>query len=261
MGNLGRFNEKIAAGDTALGANINLIDPAVTELLGDVGYDFLWVDLEHTPLTNERVFQHLIAARGTGAAVFVRIPWNDPILAKPILEMGPDGIIFPNIRTAEEARLAIRSVTYPPGGIRGFGPMRAIRYGLDDVLEYVGEASSRLWKIIQIEHSQAVENLDEILDVEGIDSIVVGPCDLSGSIGLLGQTDHREVKKLIDTISGKARERNIPFGAGIGYNPATFREWMQRGVNWIALENDYGFLRRAAVQVYREAGELARGKA
>lgn len=164
---------KLLDGDKPIyGTNINIRDPLVSDLLGRI-YDFLWIDGEHSFLSDGDIFNHILAAKAAGAASLVRIPWNDPVLAKPILEMGPDGIIFPMVCNKDEARAAIDACLYPPYGHRGWGPIRSIDYGALNPQEYVSSLPNRIYKVIQIETYYAVDALEEILCVDGIDCVCV----------------------------------------------------------------------------------------
>ena len=251
-----RFNEKIARGETVIGAHISLADSCVTEMLGKMGNEFLWIDWEHSAMDRQHIQNHLIAAKAAGIAAFVRIPWNDHVLAKPVLEMGPDGIVFPMIRTVEEAKSAVAASTYPPKGARGFGPRRANHYGMMPTGEYLEQVDSSFWKIMQIEHVEAVKNLEWILEVEGVDTIVVGPNDLSGSIGLLGQTRHPEVMKLLDEIGEKCVRAGKPFGTSIGWHKQTVEDWKRRGVSWIACGGDTGFMFEAGMNTLNNVKDI-----
>ena len=233
---------KIAKGEMVYGSHINIADSSVTESLGMAGFDFLWVDWEHSAMDRQHIQSHLIAARAGGTAAFVRIPWNDPVLVKPILEMGPDGIVFPMIRTAGEARNAVKATTYPPEGERGFGPRRANDYGLQSNVEYLSQADQGLWRIMQIEHVEAVRNLESILAVEGVDTIVIGPNDLSGSAGLLGQTRHPRIMELLDEIAEKCNKAGKPFGVSMGFVPETVEDYKRRGCSWMACGSDTGYI-------------------
>jgi len=257
---LDKIKEKIKEKELVIGTVLISNNNCVAELMGKVGFDFVWIDGEHAPLDKKEILYHIMAAQGAGSAAFVRVAWNDPVLVKPILEMGVDGIIFPYIRNVKDAEKAVSSCLYPPRGIRGSGPIRAIAYGVDDESEYIKKSSSLVWKILQIEHIDAVNNLDEILNVEGVDAIMVGPMDLSGSIGLLGQIDHPEVKKLFDKIAKKAKEHNIPFGAAAGYNLKTINEWVTRGINWIAVCDDYSLVIKSAKDILKDIGEILKNK-
>ncbi|MDO8686037.1 MAG: aldolase/citrate lyase family protein [Clostridiales bacterium] len=167
--------------------------------------------------------------------------------------MGVDGIVFPFIRTAEEAKRAVKSCLYPPEGIRGFGPIRAIKYGMDNIDEYIKKSGNNLWKIMQIEHVDAVNNLDEILSIDGVDAIVAGPNDLSASIGLLGQHEHPNVRYLMDLMAEKASLHGKPFGVSMGYISGELEEWLKRGINWAVLGSDVGYILKASKKDYENA--------
>lgn len=254
MATLQDIRGKIAAHELVVGTHVSLLDPAISELAACVGFDFVWIDTEHSAIDRGVLQQHLMAAQAGGAAGFVRIPWNDPVLAKPVLEMGPAGIVFPMICTAEQAKAAVAGCLYPPAGLRGFGPRRANRFGTIPIDQYIRQSAQSFWRIMQIEHVEAVRNLEAIVQVEGVDAIVVGPNDLSGSIGLLGQTSHPEVEKLCDRIAEITKRSGRPFGTSIGADPAVVRRWIDRGVDWIATGTDTGSLLAGG----RQALELAR---
>jgi 2-keto-3-deoxy-L-rhamnonate aldolase RhmA len=256
MTGLERIKRKIEEKQPVIGTHTAFGDAMIGELLGLVGFDFVWIDMEHTAMSKEDVLHHIIAVQSTGAAAFVRVPAVDPVLVKPVLEMGPSGIVFPNVKTQAEAELAVRSCLYPPRGIRGFGPIRASLYGLTDTLQYIAEAPSHCWRIMQIEHAEAVDNLRAILGVEGVDAIVVGSNDLSGSIGLLGQTDHPDVTRLMDRIGEIASGSGKPFGVSMGYNPQVIREWRRRGISWIGAGGDTGYLLSAAREALNGTREI-----
>jgi 2-keto-3-deoxy-L-rhamnonate aldolase RhmA len=235
---LDKIKNKIQKKEIPIGTHIHMKDNNVSEMMGDVGFDFVWLDMEHTVLNRELIQNHLISCRATGMAAFVRVPWNDPILAKPILELGPAAIIFPFIMDAEEAKRAVEACKYPPKGRRGFGPKRANSYGIFGIEDYIKSADSNTWIILQIEHISAVRQLEKILNVDGVDSIVVGPNDLSASIGMLGKTRHPEVKKLMDEIAEISKGCNKYFGTSIAYNNEDIEDWIRRGVTWITAGTD-----------------------
>lgn len=245
-----QIREKTNHGQPVIGTSVTLTDSCVTELLADTGFDFIWIDTEHSSLGKENVLLHIMATRGTGAAAFVRVPWNDPVLVKPILEMGADGIIFPFIRTAEEAENAVKSCRYPPAGVRGFGPIRANNYGMIDRETYIKQADSQILKIIQIEHIDAVNNLTEILKVDGVDAIIVGLNDLGGSIGIMNDPFSDEVRRLTDEITEKAVKAHTPFGLAAAFNRDLIQGWLSRGATLIEIMGDYRFLSIAARDAY-----------
>ena len=192
-----------------LGMVVTLTDPTVSEVAGDIGFDFTWIDMEHAALNIETVMAHVMAVRGTDCAPLVRVPVNEPWVIKTVLDIAPAGVIIPMVNTAEEAAAAVAACRYPPAGIRGCGVRRATRYGSLPFEKYLKVSESEPMIIIQIEHIQAVKNIDDILKVPGIDSICVGPCDLSGSMGKLNQLDAREVNEAIDEVCCKTKKNRI----------------------------------------------------
>lgn len=254
--NLTKVLKKIASNELVIGTSVALAEPIVSEVLCNCGFDFIWIEGEHSIIDKRDIDLHIMIISKSGVAPFVRIAWNDPVIAKPVLDMGPAAIIFPFIKTAEEARLAVRSCKYPPKGMRGFGPIRADNFSTMDGEEYLELSKREPWVIIQIEHMEAVKNLKEILSVEGVDSIVVGPNDLSGSMGLLGKTRHPEVIKALDKIAEQCNNAKVPFGASIGFNPENISDWLERGVSWFALNDDITYLINGGKACIRETLEL-----
>jgi len=252
MYNLTNIKNKIENNELVFGCSVTFCDSSIAELLGDIGFDFIWLDMEHTPNSELDIKQHLMALRGTETAAFVRVSDHSPENIKPVIDMGPEGIIFPFINDAQDARDAVAECRYPPEGKRGFGPQRAAKYGLINSDEYIKEAEESFWKIVQIEHVEAVENLEKILSVEGVDSFVVGPNDLAGSLGLPGNTGHEKVKRHLNVIAEKARNFNIPYGVAIPFDPIRIKEWIERGADWIEIAGDFPFLVHRASEVYRK---------
>jgi 2-dehydro-3-deoxyglucarate aldolase/4-hydroxy-2-oxoheptanedioate aldolase len=240
VNNLERFKES-AKEKLCLGMVITLSDPAVSELAGDAGWDFTWIDMEHAPLTIETTLMHVMALRGTGTAPFIRVPGNNPIIIKPLLELAPAGVIIPMVNTAAEAASAVAACRYPPNGIRGCGPRRGLRYGAIPFNDYLKSSESDPMVIIQIEHIDAVKNLDEILKVDGVDSICVGPCDLSASMGKLDSLGAPEVEEVIDEICEKAHAAGKIIGSAVGSDPDTIEKWKtNRHASWLAVTGDAG---------------------
>lgn len=225
------------------GAHIRCQDPCMSELLANVGYDVLWIENEHSFLDKNTTNLHVLAAQAGGAAAVVRVAWNDPVLVKPVLEMGVDGVIFPLISSAEDARKAVASCLYPPEGIRGFGPIRANRYGLVPTEEYLKTANERIFKILQIEHIDAVRQIDEILEVPGVDAIVVGQNDLSGSIGKLAQINNPEVQQLMKTVFDACRRHGIPGGISAGPSKEELEMWFGFGLDFVFMPNEFDWVR------------------
>lgn len=234
---------KLREGQTALGTHISLNDPAITELIGGNGFDYLWIDTEHTSIGLHCLEQHLIAARAAGVSAIVRVPCVDPIRVKPVLEMGPAGIIFPQVNSREEAELAVAACRYPLKGIRGFGPRRAIGFDGANLPVYFEKMESDFLRILQIENIKAVECLDEILKVEGISAFILGPCDLAASMGYIGNDRHPEVRKVIEDVFRRVHAAGIPIGVSYGAcKPEDAAYWRDQGVNMISLVADTDYL-------------------
>ena len=243
-----RFEENITTGKISLGTVITRSDLCVSELAGDCGMDFCWIDAEHAPHTIETVHRHLIALRGTGCAGLVRVRANDPMLIKPYLDLAPTGVIIPMVNTALEAEKAVAACRYPTAGIRGCGVRRAIRYGAEDFFDYAQRSNTEPMVIIQIEHIEAVRNLDEILEVPGIGSICIGPCDLSGSMGILNQMQDEKLNSLLDEVCAKVKAKGKLLGTAAG----DFPRWKKRGVDWFAGISDWGAM-AAGLRNFRKA--------
>jgi 4-hydroxy-2-oxoheptanedioate aldolase len=254
------FRDKIAAGKTLLGTCITFVDPTVTEALTRV-LDFVWIDTEHNALSLERVQGHIMATKGTETTPLVRVPANDPVLIKPVLDIGAAGVIVPLVKTADDVRLAVAACRYPPEGVRGFGPRRPTGFGARGGPEYCRLANQTIITIVQIEQAEALENIAAILAVPGLTSVVVGPNDLAASLGYTGQPRHPEVLRAIDTVIAKSREAKIPMGIAVGDDPELLVEWADKGVNWLAIAADYALLMRAALQLTGRVREHQRGKA
>ena len=237
------IREKMKCGETVIGAHTFYLDPSITEALGLHGFEFVWIDGEHSAFDKASTLSHIVAAAAADTASIVRVPWNDPVLVKPILEMGPDGIIFPMVCTAEEARKAVAGCMYPPYGIRGFGPRRANQYGAVSNEEYLAHPEEKFLRIVQIEHVDAVHNLREILSVEGIDFPLVGANDLSASIGHLGDTRHPEVRALCEEIISICKEMGRPFGVSLGAGDhEAISYWLGKGVSFIGCGDDISYI-------------------
>ena len=235
MNHLEDFKAKIASGKVCQGLVVQLGGPVVGEMAGNLGFDFTWIDAEHCPHTLVTIQNLILAQNGTGCAPFVRVAWNEWGIIKPVLDLAPAGIIIPMVNTREDAENAVANCKYPPVGRRGFGVRRGNMYGGIPLPEYLRQSEASPMVIIQIEHIDAVANLDEILKVPGIDSIYIGPMDLSGSMGLPGQTSHPEVLKTIDLIARKTKEAGLLLGTASG---APMEQWRARGINWIARFSD-----------------------
>ncbi len=247
-----KFGEIIRSGGTASGTHVFCGTPMLTEAIAGCGFDAIWIDMEHTAIDKQDVLNNLIAVRSGSlgkTAAFVRIPWNDMVLAKPIIDMGPDAIIFPYVRSVDEAKAAVAACAYPPAGVRGYGPLRALGYGADTPMNYVSCTSSEMLRIIQVEHIDAVNCLEDMLKVDGIDGFIVGPNDLSGSLGHIGDTMNKEMIPVYDRIGEILRGSGKLFGVSVGYDETIIKQWIDRGINIIFTGNDVGYVYDGAMSV------------
>lgn len=239
------LKEKLKDGKVLFGTHICNADIFNVDLIGQMGFDYLWVDEEHTEIGKSDVQKILLANRaaGGGAKVFVRVPKLDPDLVKPVLDMGADGIIFPMIRSKADVELAVASCYYPPRGIRGFSPKGAVRYGLDDMGEYIRTSGDRVWKLIQIETAEAYGHLDEITENPDVDAFIIGPADSSGAFGHLTDYRHPDVLSHIREAVAAVKKRGKPVAVSVGnYDYPTARFWMELGVDMISMGTEFGYI-------------------
>lgn len=242
MNNGAKFRQRIRNGEILIGTAITFGDPAVTDALCDSA-DFYWIDAEHSALTNDQIQGHIISTKGTDTAPLVRVPWNDPVRIKPILDMGAAGVIVPFVRNGEEARLAVAACRYPPVGIRGWAPRRPSNYGRKrDADQLRREGDETVLCFVQIEHFDSITNLEEILDAPGLDGIAIGPMDLSASMGLIGQLRHPSVFSAIEKAVTRASEKGLLVGTSIGHDVDLALKFIEWGAQWIALGADFSLM-------------------
>jgi 2-keto-3-deoxy-L-rhamnonate aldolase RhmA len=244
MKNAVRFREKLARHEPCIGVGITFCDPTVTDALSGV-FDFVWIDMEHNALTLESVQAHIMAAQINDATAIVRIPSHDATLVKTVLDVGADGIIAPNVRTPDETRHFVSACRYPPEGIRGYGPRRPSGYGRIGGPDYCKAANQAVLAIAQIEHIDAVQKIDEILAVQGLDSVVFGPNDLSGSMGHMAEPKHPEVLRAMEKVISKALGTKVAVGSGAG-DPNDAEYWIRQGVQWVLAAGDTSLMMKAA---------------
>jgi 4-hydroxy-2-oxoheptanedioate aldolase len=255
------LKERLRNCEQIAGMHVFLKDPCITELCASLGYDFLWIDTEHTAIDYAILERHLIAAKAGGTDTIVRVPWNDQILIKRVLEMGATGIILPVINTVEELDYAMKSTLYPPLGFRGFGPMRAIRYGVDDSGEYVKRSNQELVRCVQIESYIAVDNLKEMVKNPYVDCFIFGPNDLSGSIGELGNVFSKNTNDLIDKGIDILKSAGKSIGVSSGdWNPKTIEYWHNKGINVLSMGIDYLHILKGAQDELNAIHSIQKGK-
>lgn len=222
-----------------LGTIFTLGSPQVAEIIAQSGFGWVLIDMEHSILSLESA-QTAIQVMGDNIIKIIRVPGNDEIWIKRVLDTGCDGILIPMIKSAEEAERAVIASRYPVEGQRSVGLTRAHRYGAG-FKEYVSEANSNLIIMIQIEHVDGVRNIDSILRVKGIDSVFIGPYDLSASMGLTGEIDHPDVQASIDLIKRKCRKAGLPYGI-FGTDPVNMSRELVDGCTYLLCGIDTAIL-------------------
>jgi 2-keto-3-deoxy-L-rhamnonate aldolase RhmA len=239
------LRRKLHAGLTCLGTWVNFTDPCVAELLSGSGYDFLMIDSEHSAMDIESVQANVMAMKGSQVAPMVRVAWNDPVLIKRALDVGAAGILAPMVRSAADVQRAVEACLYPPAGIRGYGPRRPANYERH-FADYIATANDNIVVWVQIEHIDAVNNIKDIVRVPHLDGVFVGSNDLSGSMGLLGQPRHPHVLEAIDRVIAAAHEAAVPMGIAGPPKPEDAWAWVQKGIQFITLGGDQGYLVQAS---------------
>jgi 2-dehydro-3-deoxyglucarate aldolase len=227
---------------TTIGSWITLNHPSIAEIMADAGFDWLCIDMEHSVTDYFEAQQLIMAIQSKGLKAFVRVGENNSRIIKRILDAGADGIIVPSVSSREEAIKAVQSVKYPPFGKRGVGLSRAQSYGFG-FESYKDEKAKEIKLIVQIEHIDAVRNLESIIEVDGVDGTFIGPYDLSGSMGKPGRYDDDDVKEALQRYEKVAKRYNKLIGFHvIQPNFDLVVEKINKGYDFIAFSLDILFL-------------------
>ncbi len=235
--------DKLKSGRAALGGWTLTGHPAVAEIMAGSGFDFLCVDLEHTDISLGDLHRCALAAKGTGCEVLARLPSCDAVMAKRALDLGAAGIIVPSVNSVEEAARAVAIALFPPEGVRGASLCRATGYG-SKFDEYFRGHNRRAVVVVMLEHRDAARDADAILATPGISAALIGPYDLSASMGLAGQLDHPEVAGARARILDACLRRGVPAGIHVvSGDPAEIGRRIEEGFRFIACGIDTLFLR------------------
>jgi 2-keto-3-deoxy-L-rhamnonate aldolase RhmA len=235
------LKKALLEGRPVIGATVTVpnVDTALT--LANAGFDFLWIEMEHGPITLESLRSILLATRGAKAVPITRVPANEMWLAKRVLDEGSLGVIFPFTSTRELAERAVASCRYPPLGDRGFGPGLAMsRYGMGGA-EYVKFANENVLVVVIIERKEAVENIESIASVPGIGVLFVGVNDLSFSLGIGGRTTDPLVEQALTKVLDAGRRHGIPVGYPTG-DPAEINKRIAQGFRFFQASSDIGLM-------------------
>jgi 2-keto-3-deoxy-L-rhamnonate aldolase RhmA len=237
------FRGKLRKKELLVGTVLGISSPEVAEIISEVGFDWVWIDMEHAAIDLVQA-QIMTQALRDGCASVVRVPWNDSVWIKKTLDIGCDGVIVPQIKTAEEAKAAVQASKYPSEGIRSLGLARASKYGME-FADYVRKANEEIAIILQIEHIEGVSNIESIIETPGIDAIMIGPYDLSGSLGLIGQLGNPEVESAIQKVKRHCLEKGTPVGI-FADGPESARTHISDGVTLIGMGSDSVYLWKSA---------------
>lgn len=243
------FRARLKRGDRVLGTMVTLACPSAAEILAGIGFDWLFVDGEHGPLETGELLG-ILQAVGDRAACLVRVPEGNEVAIKKALDLGADGIIAPQVNTAQQAADVVRFSRYAPLGARGVGLARAHGYGLS-FQDYMDRANERVSVVVQAEHARAVENIEEIVRVAGVDAVLLGPYDLSASLGQTGKLDHPSVVAAIDRITSVCQAAKMPLGY-FGVTAAAVKPFIERGYTLIVAGVDTLLLGAAAKRMLAE---------
>ncbi len=221
--------------------------PGLTELMAGCGFDWVLIDMEHSPVETTDLIAQMRAVHAPEVATLVRPPWNDTVTIKRVLDQGAQTLLIPYVETPAEARAAVSNVRFPPKGVRGVsGSSRSSNYGLDK--DYFAAAEREICLIVQIESTGALAQIEEIAAVDGVDAVFIGPSDLAASMGHLGNPMHPEVQAAID--DGFRRLKAV--GAKTGYltgNEEEFRRRLADGIDFISYATDAVIVRNATLQL------------
>lgn len=243
-----RFKRSIAAGTVQIGLWASLADSYAIEIVAAAGFDWLLIDGEHAPNDLRSVLAQLQAVAAYPAHPVVRIPVGDAVLIKQYLDLGVQSLLIPMVETDEQARQLVAATQYSPRGTRGVATARASRWGA--VADYFSRAGESICLLLQVETVRGLGNLDEILAVEGVDGVFVGPSDLAASMGRIGQPSHPEVMSAVE----RAIKKIVASGKAAGIlttDTALARAYIQSGVAFCAVGVDTIMLSQAARMLVR----------
>ncbi len=246
------FRQKLKEGKPLIGTLQALNSPEVTEMLAAAGFDWLWVDLEHSTIDAEGA-QRILLAAGSSCPCVIRVPCGDQVWIKKLLDIGPAGVIIPLVRSAREAAGNVQFCRYPPEGTRSVGLSRAHGYGMR-FDEYLATANQNVAVIMQIEDIAAVKEIEDIVKVPGIDALMIGPYDLSGTMGKIGQVNHPEVQAQVEKVRQVCLDTGMPLGI-FTTNPEEVKSLVKKGYTLIAVGIDTIFLGQSlkqAVKIIKE---------
>ena len=251
-----RTKRLLKDGKAAIGGWVVSDDPTTTEIMADVGFDFVVVDTEHAPQTAPGLQTHMMALKDTSSTGVVRVLWNDFVRVKQALDVGAEGIVFPWVNTVEQAQAAVASTRYPPRGNRGWGPRRAIRFAKDQ-MDYFRNAEENILVLCQVETQEALDNAGAIAAVDGVDALMVGPADFSINLGVPLDWECDKFMSGVRRVRQAADAAGKAFGV-ITSGAAYAKRWLAEGARVIVAGADGAFLKMMAQATLGEIRRAAR---
>ncbi len=244
------LKEKLRRRQVTIGSWITLSDPAVAEIMARVGFDWLVVDMEHSGLSTGQAQEIIRVIDLCGVTPLVRVMKNDPDIIKRFMDMGAHGVLVPLVNSKDDAQKAVEAVKYPPQGTRGVGLARAQKYSMDLESYYRWNQKNSI-VIVQLEHIEAVENLEEIMSVEGVDGFIIGLYDLSGSLGCPGDFSNPKVRAALKEIRLKSKKSGYLTGQHVvDPKPELVKQKIEEGVKFIGFSDDFLFLNGYAKSLF-----------
>ena len=238
------FKRALRAGKPQIGLWSSLSSNYSVEVIAGAGFDWILLDCEHSPNDLESLLTQLQAAAPYPTTSIVRVPWNDMVTIKRVLDVGAQSLLVPYVSSAEEAKAAVSYTRYPPNGVRGVaGTTRATRFGR--VKDYAKRAHQEICLLVQVETQAALDNIEAICALEGVDGVFVGPADLHASMGYTGEIANPKVKPLIDDAIRRIRKAGKAPGI-LTPNEADAKHWLECGALFVAVGADVGILARGA---------------
>ncbi len=245
-----RFLQKIrVGGECRFGTWVKMAAPEPIELIAHAGFDFVVVDMEHAPHTFETMYRMVVLAQGLGMSALVRLADASGADVQRVLDAGVDGVLIPRVRSADEARQAVDGMRFPPLGSRGLGiTSRAGRWGLDSTRDYIQRGEEEVFRAVQLEDTQALRDVDDILSAPGVNGVFIGQGDLSLTSGK--PASHPENQQLVHQALQRATARGIPCGSAVG-DAASARRCRDQGYAFVLVSNDLSLFGKAAAELVR----------
>lgn len=226
--------QKLKSGQVVIGCFVGFPSAEVVEICGYSGYDFVMIDAEHGPISPHDAYHMVLAAEVSGTSPLIRVPRNDPSVVLRYMDTGAAGVMVPQINSADEARQVVEAVKYHPHGRRGLAQTRAASFGIGPTLrEYTEIANAETLVIVQFENIAGLDHVSEVLQVPGVDVLLIGPSDLAQSMGLPGQLAHYDVLAVIDRVCEMCAESGVALGT-IASDAESTNKLIERGFRMIA---------------------------